>query len=191
MDRGMIIVVGALLTFTSSWLGLIVLPMLPKTWLPSFLSPMPIQHQEPYVEDEGGTVTSYPRPLSGAPLHGMKIYQQNGCMYCHSQQIRAENFGNNADIARGWGTRRTVPRDYIFDSPIMLGTMRTGPDLANIGVRGYYADWHHQHLYNPRMVTPGSIMPPFHFLYEKRKIVGEPSAEALILTGEWALEPGY
>jgi len=193
MDRGMVIFLGVMLTFTSSWLGLVLLPLLPANKNLPFISEMRIQNQDPLVEDQGTTTTSYPRPLGGSALHGMKIYQQNGCIYCHSQQIRAETFGNGADIKRGWGTRRTVPRDYIYDNPIMLGTMRTGPDLANIGVRGYYADWHHKHLYNPRMMTPGSIMPPFRFLYEKRKIVGEPSNDALVLTGEWAAElgPGY
>ncbi len=191
MDRGMVIFLGALLTFTSSWLGLVVLPLLPANdRFPAF-SKLRIQSQEPYVEDQGGTSTSYPRPLAGAALRGMRIYQQNGCMYCHSQQIRPESFGNNADMKRGWGTRRNVPRDYIYDKPIMLGTMRTGPDLANIGVRGYYADWHLKHLYNPRMMVPGSIMPPFRFLFEKRKIVGETSSDALELTGEWKAEPGY
>ena len=181
MDRGMVIFLGALLTFTSSWLGLVFAPLIQ------------MNKQEPFVEDQGGTSTSYPRPLAGAALNGMHIYQKNGCMYCHSQQVRAESFGNNADIQRGWGTRRNVPRDYIYDKPIMLGTMRTGPDLANIGVRGYYADWHHKHLYNPRMMVPGSIMPSFRFLYEKRKIVGETAIDAVALTGKWAeqLEAGY
>lgn len=196
MDRGMVIFIGVLLTFTSAWLGLVILPLLP---IPgdSWLARLHVQHQEPYVDDQGGSPVSYPRPLAGDALRGKEIYQSLNCMYCHSQQIRAETFGNNADIKRGWGTRRTVPRDYIFDRPIMLGTMRTGPDLANIGVRGYYglqnASWHHLHLYNPRMMTPGSIMPPFRYLYEKRQIVGEPSADALVFTGDWRadIEDGY
>jgi cytochrome c oxidase cbb3-type subunit 2 len=187
MDRGMVIFLGALLTFSSAWLGLVLAPV------------VQLQKQDPYVEDQGGTQSSYPRPLAGSAQHGMHVYKANGCMYCHSQQIRAESFGNNADVKRGWATRRTVSRDYIYDKPIMLGTMRTGPDLANIGagpgkdVRWYAADWHHKHLYNPRMMVPGSIMQNFKFLYEKRKIVGEPSADALIFTGEFAAEvgPGY
>jgi len=178
MDRGMVIFLGALLTFTSSWLGLVFAPLIQ------------LNQQQAFNDDQGGSSTSYPRALSGAALRGQKIYQKNGCMYCHSQQIRAETFGNNADIQRGWATRRTVPRDYLFDKPIMLGTMRTGPDLANIGVRGYFADWHHKHLYDPRMMVPGSIMQPFRFLYEKRQIVGQPSADALELTGKWKAELG-
>ena len=80
-------------------------------------------------------------------------------MYCHSQQIRSEKFGNwwdengqmktGADIKRGWGLRRNVSRDYLHDRPTMLGTMRTGPDLANVGSR-YSETWHHNHNFNPR-----------------------------------------
>jgi cytochrome c oxidase cbb3-type subunit II len=180
MDRGMVIFLGVLLTFASSWVGLVIAPY------------FQFEQQKPF-EAEAGSGTSYPQPLAGAALRGMHIYQQNGCMYCHSQQIRAESFGNNADIKRGWATRRTVARDYMYDKPIMLGTMRTGPDLANIGRRGYAADWHHKHLFNPRMMVPGSIMPPFRFLYEKRKIIGDPSADAIAFTGQWQadVEPGY
>jgi cytochrome c oxidase cbb3-type subunit 2 len=73
----------------------------------------------------------------------------------------------------------------------MLGTMRTGPDLTNIGLRQTSAEWHLRHLYNPRITSPGSIMPPFPFLFEKRKIGLRPSPDALKLTGVFAPEPGY
>jgi cytochrome c oxidase cbb3-type subunit 2 len=180
MDRGMVIFLGALLTFTSSWLGLVFIPMLQ------------INKMDPVPVDEGNTTTTYPRPLTGDPAAGKEVYKELGCIYCHSQQIRSETFGNNADIKRGWANRRTVPRDYIYDRPVMLGTMRTGPDLVNIGagpgkgLRWYAADWHHKHLYDPEMMVPGSKMPKFSFLYEKRKIIGQKSQDALELTGKWA-----
>jgi cytochrome c oxidase cbb3-type subunit 2 len=84
-----------------------------------------------------------------------------------------------------------VARDYIYGAPVQLGTMRNGPDLTNIGVRQANAEWHYLHLYNPRTVTPGSIMPPFRFLFEKRKIIGQRSAEAVELTGDDAPPVGY
>ena len=90
-------------------------------------------------------------------------------MYCHSQQVRPEGFG--ADQARFWG-RPSVPADYVFDKPHLLGTMRTGPDLMNIAVRQPSEQWHLTHLYNPRLVTPGSIMPPFPWLFEKKASAG-------------------
>ena len=186
MDRGMVIFVGALLTFSSSWLGLILFPY----WQ--------LQNQEPYATSPADE--AYPRPLAGIAAAGVEVYQTNGCMYCHSQQVRSEKFGNwwedgvmktGADIKRGWGARRNVSRDYLYDRPTMLGTMRTGPDLANVGTR-YSAAWQHTHLFNPRAVNSWSIMPSFAFLFTREKVVGgRKSDHALKLGREWTVDPGY
>jgi len=63
----------------------------------------------------------------------------------------------------------------------------------------YSAAWHHLHLYSPRSVLAGSTsnMPAYKFLYEKRRVSGERSADALKLTGaealpeEWEVVPSY
>lgn len=95
------------------------------------------------------------------------------------------------DIARGWGKRRTVAEDFLFDSPVMPGTQRVGPDLANAGNRLPDTDWHLRHLYAPRLAEKASTMPPYRFLFEKRKIDGEPSPDALQLPPEVAPPAGY
>ena len=95
------------------------------------------------------------------------------------------------DIARGWGTRRTVSTDYIFDSPVMLGSLRVGPDLANIGARSPDANAHLVHLYAPRATMPGSAMPSYRFLFETRKIHAQPSPDALKLPLEFAAPAGF
>jgi cytochrome c oxidase cbb3-type subunit 2 len=173
MDRGMVIFLGCLLTFSSAWSGLVLAPHLQ------------VGTTEPTA---AGTAQEYPRPRTAEEERGKKVYEANGCIYCHSQQIRPTTFGNNADIARGWGVRRSVPRDYLNDQPILLGTMRTGPDVANVGTR-WSADWQHKHLYQPRMMVPGSIMPNFKFLYTIQPLTdGKPSPEALALTGKWLAE---
>lgn len=102
-------------------------------------------------------------------LYGRSIYVREGCLYCHSQQVRPEGFG--ADQARFWG-RPSVPADYVYDKPHLLGTMRTGPDLTNIAVRQPSENWHLVHLYNPRIVVPGSLMPPFPWLFEEKLSAG-------------------
>ena len=101
--------------------------------------------------------------------HGREIYIREGCVYCHTQQTRPTGFGS--DQARRWG-RASVPGDYFFDRPHLLGTSRTGPDLLNIGVRQPSRDWHISHLYNPRSVMPQSVMPPFPWLFEERTSAG-------------------
>ena len=264
-------------TFAFSWVGLTVIP----NWQIGSLNPQ---------SDEEGT-DIYPRPQSGMFERGGHVYAANGCVYCHSQQVRADYIA--ADVERGWGNRRSAPRDYIFERPVFLGKMRMGQDLANIGARApapeespapagaaaspapaqaaspssgtppatvpgtspasagspnaspppgqrtgvaspspgqmanttpggsspaapsaqtpsapwpiqtaglppmYSAAWHHVHLYSPRSINPDSNMPAYRFLYEKRRVAGERSAEALQLSGSdappqgWEVVPTY
>jgi cbb3-type cytochrome oxidase cytochrome c subunit len=94
-----------------------------------------------------------------------------------------------ADIRRGWGTRLTVAHDYLYDTPLMLGVARLGPDLTNVGLRRPDRAWHLMHLYNPRLVVPGSLMPQFPFLFEKRQRGSRPSPDALPVPGEEEIIP--
>jgi len=258
-------------TFACSWLGLTVIPN------------AQIGHLDPQSDEEGTDI--YPQPKSGMAVHGRQIYASDGCIYCHSQQVRADYAGS--DIERKWGERRSAPRDYIFEHPVQLGKMRMGPDLANIGKRApvedatapapggspaaaapgpspnaapsgapaaspapspppatpaavaasgspaapnaaspapataaqtasapaptgeaaaassangplrYSAAWHHRHLYAPRSLSADSLMPSYRFLYEKRRINGERSADAVQITGPgappegWEIVPSY
>jgi cbb3-type cytochrome oxidase cytochrome c subunit len=93
------------------------------------------------------------------------------------------------DLSRGWGKRRTVAEDYLFDNPVLLGSQRIGPDLANIGVRQPDPNWHLRHLYAPTTEVKGSSMPPYRYLFVKRKIERQRSAEALTLPPELAPKP--
>src|SRR5215470_14756562 len=111
--------IGIFGTFAFSWVGLTVIP----NWQIGSLNPQ---------SDEEGT-DIYPRPQSGMFQRGAHVYAANGCVYCHSQQIRADYIAD--DIERKWGDRRSAPRDYIFQHPVFLGKMRMGQDLANIGAR--------------------------------------------------------
>ena len=90
--------------------------------------------------------------------------------------------------ARGWGLRRSVAEDFLYDYPVMLGSQRIGPDLANVGVRLPDPKWHLLHLYAPQTQVKDSSMPPYRFLFEKRKIERVPSPDAL---AELSPGPGY
>ena len=265
-------------TFMFSWIGLTVVPN------------AQIGRLDPQSLEEDTDI--YPMPQSGMAERGRQVYNANGCIYCHSRWVRADYAGSDQD--RKWGERRSAPRDYIFERPVLLGKMRTGPDLSNIGQRApledenaapgaspspaasgapataaaspapaapnaqgkppapspavaaagskgaapapappapagspasasspaataqqpasttslgsenkpneapmYSAAWHHRHLYSPRSITLDSIMPAYRFLYDKRPISGQPSADALKLTGKdappegWEVVPTY
>lgn len=106
------------------------------------------------------------KPYTEAELRGRNVYISLGCVYCHSQQPRDPS--QAPDTRRGWG-RPSTPGDYAFDYPHLLGTMRTGPDLLNIGARQPSEDWHLVHLYQPRAVVDWSIMPAYPFLFEVKE----------------------
>ena len=96
------------------------------------------------------------RERSAAEAAGRKLYMANGCVYCHSQSIRAIDWGHGAE-------RIAQAGDYTADRPILLGSERTGPDLSQEGGE-HPDDWHVAHFTNPRYTRPSSIMPPFAYL---------------------------
>ena len=178
MNYGPLLFLGILFTLASSWFGLVLMP----TRQLGRLSPNT-------STNEAGLGVVYPQARNGQAQQGAELYRSLGCVYCHTQQVRPEGFG--ADITRGWGRRRSVSRDFIYDKTVMLGTSRTGPDLTNIGERQASADWHLLHLYNPQITSKGSVMPPYAFLFEKRHIgSGGASTNALKLVDSFAVEPG-
>lgn len=176
MNKLPLIFVGVLITFASSWLGLVVYPYIA------------LGHMQPAPDEDTGGY--FPPTLPGLAVAGQRVYAANGCVYCHSQQVRPAPL--STDIQKGLGPRRTVARDYLRTQPVFLGTMRTGPDLTNLGVRQTDANWLHRHLYDARSVTEWSIEPSYRFLYEVRQIQGQPSEDAIQgLTGAHAPPAGY
>ena len=131
----------------------------------------------PYMEVRDITPPEGLKPYTSAPLRGRDVYIASGCVYCHTQQPRDRNLG--PDHERGWG-RASVPGDYVYDKPHLLGSMRTGPDLFNIGVRQPSKDWQLGHLYQPRAYVPESIMPSYPYLFEL-KDKADPGEETLNL----------
>ena len=138
----------------------------------------------PYVQVRDVAPPPKLQPYTDAQLRGRAVYIANGCVYCHSQQPRDRGLG--PDLQRGWG-RASVPGDYVYDKPHLLGSMRTGPDLFNIGARQPSEDWHLGHLYQPRAYVQDSIMPSYPYLF---RVKDEKAAER---EGEQPLKlpPGY
>ena len=116
-------------------------------------------------------------PLTPIEAKGRAIFAANGCGYCHTQQVRPltqdEVFG-----------RPSAPGDFAYQTPELLGSERTGPDLTNIGARQPSAVWQYIHLYNPRAVVPESIMPSFAWMF--RIVDKAPAGVAPV-----PLPPGY
>jgi cytochrome c oxidase cbb3-type subunit II len=97
-------------------------------------------------------------PLAPIEVEGRAVYVANGCSYCHTQQVRPLT----QDKVFG---RPSAPGDFAYQTPELLGSERTGPDLTNVGARQPSDVWQYIHLYNPRAVVPESIMPSFPWMF--------------------------
>ena len=170
MNNGIRIFIGLLLTMLWSWYGFVV----------QNFKQVGRQQPEKLITGE-----IFPTGRSGTAQFGQEVYQANGCAACHTMQVRPQ--GHGADIERGWGKRNTVLRDFVHDEHVFLGQTRIGPDLAGIGTRQYATrDWHLAHLWNPRTVVKGSLMPQYPYLFEVRKMLGgRPSPKALSVAPEF------
>lgn len=111
------------------------------------------------------------QPMTEAQTRGLDLYVSEGCVACHTQQVR------NIEMDKVWGGRPSVPSDYYYSkkrmdvwrqSPSLLGSERTGPDLTNVGKRQAGQEWHLLHLYNPRIVVKESVMPAYPWLFSEK-----------------------
>jgi cytochrome c oxidase cbb3-type subunit 2 len=109
-------------------------------------------------------------PLSGDAKAGKLIYISEGCVGCHSQQVR------NVEMDKVFGSRPGMASDYANigrtsiwqNTATLMGTERTGPDLTDVGNRQSSKDWNLMHLFQPRSVVPQSIMPSYKWLFEMK-----------------------
>ena len=112
------------------------------------------------VKSNVPTISSV-KPYTPLELQGRDIYVREGCYVCHSQMIRPFR----DEVAR-YG-EYSKAGEFVYDHPFQWGSKRTGPDLAREG--GKYPDsWHYNHMYDPRSMSPGSIMPQYPWLLDNK-----------------------
>jgi cytochrome c oxidase cbb3-type subunit II len=136
----------------------------------------------PHVDPDDAAII-LPHTPSGSAEAGERVYRDQGCVYCHSQVVTAAEFG--PDIAKGWGPRATVARDYVLRKEAFPGIRRFGPDLAFAGwdqrpvggngadgarTLGYTRERLFRHLFDPRLDNKMSNAPSYRFLFEERKM---------------------
>lgn len=87
---------------------------------------------------------------------GRQIYLQEGCWYCHTQQVRPIV----TDVGLGAVSQ---PGDYVHETPAMFGVQRIGPDLMHAGSREPTDSvaWLTAYLEDPRAIRPWSTMPAY------------------------------
>jgi cytochrome c oxidase cbb3-type subunit 2 len=99
-------------------------------------------------------------PYDALRLMGRDLYIREGCVGCHSQQIRMLR----AEVQR-YGPY-SLASESVYERPFLWGSKRTGPDLTRVGER-YSDEWHRIHLRNPRVVVPESNMPGYPWLAQR------------------------
>jgi cytochrome c oxidase cbb3-type subunit II len=113
MNRGPFIFLGVFIILSLSW-AMVINRSIQET---GHLSPA-------FDAEQGGRL---PSGVNGAAAQGKLVYQEMGCIACHTQQVRV---ASGFDLQRGWGERQSVARDYIDQSPVLIGNTRLGPDLT-------------------------------------------------------------
>ncbi|WP_078014536.1 cytochrome-c oxidase, cbb3-type subunit I [Hymenobacter sp. CRA2] len=99
------------------------------------------------------------KPYTSLELEGRDLYIKEGCVNCHSQMVRpfrseTERYGEYSKAG-----------EFVYDRPFLWGSKRTGPDLHRVGGK-YPHSWHYNHMMDPTSMSPGSIMPPYPWLFE-------------------------
>ena len=115
-------------------------------------------------------------PRDAEAERGRQVYMREGCGFCHTQFVR------DLPMDRPFG-RPSRPEDYAHENPPMLGTQRTGPDLADVGTRQPSEAWHLIHLYDPRAVVPQSVMPAYRWYFVEKVQAGPGDVVAPVPTG--------
>lgn len=113
---------------------------------------IPLFYQHSTTEPTEGVL-----PYEPLQLVGRDIYIREGCVGCHSQQIRMLS----SEVQR-YGPY-SLAGESVYDRPFLWGSKRTGPDLARVGGR-YSDEWHRVHLRDPRAVVKESNMPAYPWL---------------------------
>ena len=120
--------------------------------------------------------------LTPDEIAGKAIFVANGCVACHSQQVR------NINMDKMYGSRPSIAADYAANertdiwrnTATLMGTERTGPDLTNIGNRQPSIAWHLLHLYQPRGVVEQSIMPAYPWLFNTKDSITKNEVEVIV-----------
>lgn len=110
-----------------------------------------------YALVQTAAVTDQAIAYTPLELLGREIYVTQRCSSCHTQVARP---------LLAEGTRYgdySLPEDVESERPALWGSLRVGPDLSQEGGKRT-SWWQWQHLADPQMMTPGSLMPRFDFL---------------------------
>ena len=130
----------------------------------------------PALREQADSAPAGVTARSAEAERGRQVYLREGCGFCHTQFVR------DLPMDRPYG-RPSRAGDYALEDPPMLGTQRTGPDLADVGARQPSEAWHLIHLYDPRAVVPRSVMPAYRWYFVEKNQAGPGDVVAPVPAG--------
>jgi cbb3-type cytochrome oxidase cytochrome c subunit/mono/diheme cytochrome c family protein len=107
-------------------------------------------------------------PLSNQARQGRNLFASNGCYVCHSGYSRPQDVRESLYFLY---PKVSQPGDFwgSDQSPNLLGTERTGPDLSQES--GWHPDdWQSAHFWDPRFMDPKSLMPDMKSLFSDKQV---------------------
>src|SRR6266513_2743614 len=107
-------------------------------------------------------------PLSDTARTGRNLFASNNCYVCHSGYSRPQDVRYALYFLY---PKISEPGDFYGSdqSPNLLGTERTGPDLSQES--GWHPeDWQRAHFYDPRYMDPKSLMPDMKSLFSDKQV---------------------
>jgi cytochrome c oxidase cbb3-type subunit 2 len=107
-------------------------------------------------------------PLSNQAAEGRHLFARNNCFVCHSGYSRPQDVRQALYFLY---PKVSQPGDFYGSdqSPNLLGTERTGPDLSQES--GWHPDdWQFAHFYDARFTDPLSLMPPMKALFSNGQV---------------------
>ena len=128
--------------------------------LAAFLVGFIVTFALPMTDPALSQVTEHSVPYTADTLKGKAVYDREGCVFCHTQQIRPVR----ADVGLGVASE---PDRFSNDERSVIGMTRIGPDLACIGDRFNDTGALTSYLQNPQGDRPYSTMPSLRYLSEQ------------------------
>jgi cytochrome c oxidase cbb3-type subunit 2 len=107
-------------------------------------------------------------PLSSKASKGRHLFARNNCFVCHSGYSRPQDVREALYFLY---PKVSQPGDFYGSdqSPNLLGTERTGPDLSQES--GWHPDdWQFAHFWDARFTDPLSLMPPMKSLFSNSQV---------------------
>lgn len=121
MNNALLIFIGVFTAFAGSWYGMVLQPH------------RQLAGQQEVVLASG---RRYPAPRGGLAERGAEVYRQEGCYYCHSQQVRASRYEFNIHLLSLPKVEPPTPESVKLTNEMVKVLIWLNPDAGKNNGKG-------------------------------------------------------